>query len=60
MSMAPYRMVPTELTKLKKQIEVLLNKKFMTKCIIVGSFGLLELNPISFKNHFPLSFFYYD
>jgi len=70
-SMAPYRMAPTELAELKKQIEDLLEKKFIR--LSASPWGALmllvkkkdnnsrlcvdyrQLNKLTIKNKYPLS-----
>ncbi|XP_058741205.1 uncharacterized protein LOC131613564 [Vicia villosa] len=69
-SMAPYRMSPSELTELKKQLEELLDKKFVRPSVSLwgapvllvkktdGSMRLCvdyrQLNKVTIKNKYPL------
>ena len=40
-SKAPYRMNIIEITELKSQLQELIDKKYMTKCLSLGSTGLV-------------------
>ncbi|KAL2226383.1 UNVERIFIED_CONTAM: Transposon Ty3-I Gag-Pol polyprotein, partial [Sesamum indicum] len=53
-SIAPYRMAPSELKELKKQLEELLDKGFIRPSISPWGAPVLFLNRITIKNKYPL------